>query len=184
MPDILWSVRDALTCHRHACGAFVIESMSVLMDQTTRERVSNELAQCPGTAAVLCELAVQWQHISARIQQVEADGSSPTSSGLRLKDGQHRYPKNWAGTTPRQSPVDPMFAWCFPSERDMNIDTRFVLVLTSHMMPSATAVTQHVSTTIFLFRPCFMAHANLSTCGREATTLTTSTAAWSCAVSF
>ena len=41
-------------------GAYVIESLSVIIDPATNALVNNELAHCLGIVAVFSELAIQW----------------------------------------------------------------------------------------------------------------------------
>ena len=47
--------------------------MSVLTDPLTYGILSSELTNCPRTAAVLGELAAQWQHMMATLERVEQE---------------------------------------------------------------------------------------------------------------
>ena len=47
--------------------------MSVLTDPVTYNILSSELANCPRTAAVLGELAAQWQQTVGTLQRVEQE---------------------------------------------------------------------------------------------------------------
>ena len=88
--------------------------MSALTDPTTCGILSLELTNCPRTAAVLGELAAQWQQMMGTLQRVEQETvssqnlanavenmsqtrSDPTGGRLRLRDGERLYPKNWFG---------------------------------------------------------------------------------------
>ena len=92
------------------------ESMSVLTDPATNGLLNNELTTCPRTAAVLGELAAQWQQMMVTLQRVEQETvssqnlayvienlrktrSDVTGSRLRLKHGERLYPKSWSGNT-------------------------------------------------------------------------------------
>ena len=91
------------------------ESMSLLTDPVwpPQQRVD----ELPTHAAVLGELAAQWQQMMWTLQRVEQEivssqnlahaienlsktRSDVTGSRLRLKDGERLYPKSWSGSTP------------------------------------------------------------------------------------
>ena len=91
--------------------------MSVTTDPATNGILNNELANCPRTAAVLGELATQWQQMMGTLQRIEQEAASSQNmayavenlsrtrsevagSRLRLKDGERLYPKSWSGNTP------------------------------------------------------------------------------------
>ena len=91
--------------------------MSVLTDDATYALLNIELTSCPRTAAVLGELAAQWQQMMVTLQRVEEETvssqnlayaienlsktrSDVTGSRLRLKDGEQLYPKSWSGNAP------------------------------------------------------------------------------------
>ena len=80
------------------------------------------------TAAVLGELAAQWQHMMATLQRVEQETVSShslanaienmsktrvdaTGYRLRLKDGERLYPKSWSGSTPLRGVAREVAAW-------------------------------------------------------------------------
>ena len=84
--------------------------MSVLTDRATYGTLNSELTNCPRTAAVLGEMAAQWQQIMGPLQRVEQEAVSSqsltnaiesigrsrteaTAGRLRLKDGERLYPK-------------------------------------------------------------------------------------------
>ena len=98
----------------HGSGACVTESMSVHTDPATYGILNSELTNCPRTAAVLGELAAQWQQMMGTLQRVEQDALSSqslanaiesigrtrteaTAGRLRLKDGERLYPKSLVG---------------------------------------------------------------------------------------
>ena len=58
---------------RHGCGACVTESMPALTDLATYGFLNSELTSCPRTAAVLGELAAQWQQMMVTFQRVEKE---------------------------------------------------------------------------------------------------------------
>ena len=91
--------------------------MSVLTDLATCGILNSELTNCPRTAAVLGELAAQWQQMMGTLQRSEQEAvssqnvanavenlsrtrSDATGSRLLLKDGERLYPKSWLGSTP------------------------------------------------------------------------------------
>ena len=91
--------------------------MSVLMGPATYALLNIELTSCPRTAAVLGELAAQWQQMMVTLQRVEEETvssqnlahaienlsktrSDVTGSRLRLKDGEQLHPKSRSGNTP------------------------------------------------------------------------------------
>ena len=91
--------------------------MSVLTDPATYGILNSGLANCPRTAAVLGELATQWQQMMGILQRIEQKAVSSqslanaienigstrtdaTASRLRLKDGERLYPKSLSGGTP------------------------------------------------------------------------------------
>ena len=90
--------------------------MSVLTDPATCGILNSELANGPRTAAVLGDLATQWQQMMWTLQRIEQEAvsqnmsnavenltrtrSEVTGSRLRLKDGERLYPKSWSGNTP------------------------------------------------------------------------------------
>ena len=54
-------VTPQIIANQESCnGAYVIESLSVVIDPATNALVNNELAYCLGILAVLSELAIQW----------------------------------------------------------------------------------------------------------------------------
>ena len=82
----------------------------------------------PRTAAVLGELAAQWQQMMGTLQRVEQEAVSSqslanaiesigrtrteaTAVRLRLKDGERLYPKSWSGTTPLGGFAREVAAW-------------------------------------------------------------------------
>ena len=90
--------------------------MLVSADLATFCILNSESTNCPRTAAVLGELAVQWQQMMGSLQRVEpATVSSQnlanavenmnktridaTGNRLRLKGGERLYPENWSGST-------------------------------------------------------------------------------------
>ena len=102
--------------------------MSVLTDPTTYGKLNSELTNCPRTAAVLGELAAQWQQMMGTLQRVEQEAVSSqsladaidsigrtrteaTADRLRLKDGERLYPKSWSGTTPLGGFAREVAAW-------------------------------------------------------------------------
>ena len=89
----------------------------MLTDPATCGILNSELTNCPCTAAVLGELAAQWQEMMGTLQRVEQEAVSSqsladanesigrtrteaTAGRLRLKDGERLYPKSWSGSTP------------------------------------------------------------------------------------
>ena len=91
--------------------------MSVLTDPATYGILNSELANGPRTAAVLGEVATQWQQMMETLRRIEQEAvssqnmanavenlrrtrSEVTGSRLRLKDGELLYPKSWSGNTP------------------------------------------------------------------------------------
>ena len=112
----------------HGSGACVTESMSVLTDPATYGKLNSELTNCPRTAAVLGELAAQWQQTMGTLQRVEQEAVSSqslanaiesigrtrteaTAGRLRLKDGERLYPKSWSGSTPIGGFARDVAAW-------------------------------------------------------------------------
>ena len=91
-------------------------SISVLTDPATCDIVSSELASCPRAAAVLGELAAQWQKLVPRVEHeaicsqslanatenMNRTRAKATRDRLRWKDGERLYPKSWSGSTPLQ----------------------------------------------------------------------------------
>ena len=61
---------------RHGGGACVTESMSVLTDPATCGIPSSELTNCPRTAAVLGELAAEWQQMMGTLQRFEQEAQN------------------------------------------------------------------------------------------------------------
>ena len=108
------SENNSQSITHHGSGACVTESMSVLTDPATYGILNSELTNCPRTsrtAAVVGELAAQWQQMRGTTRRVEQEAvSSPslanaienigrtrtdaTSGRLRLKDGERLYPKS------------------------------------------------------------------------------------------
>ena len=93
------------------------ESMSALTDSATYGILNSELTNCPRTAAVLGELATQWQQMMGSLQRVEQETVSSqslanivenmsktridaTGNRLLLNDGERLYLKSWLGSTP------------------------------------------------------------------------------------
>ena len=62
---------QSFTCH--GSGACVTESMSVMTDPATYGIINSELTNCARTAAVLGELAAQWQQVMGTLQRVEQE---------------------------------------------------------------------------------------------------------------
>ena len=58
---------------RHGSGACATESMSVLTDPATYGLLNSELTSCPRTAAVLGDLAAQWQHMMGTLHRAEQE---------------------------------------------------------------------------------------------------------------
>ena len=59
------------------------ESMSVLTDPAACGLLNSDLTSCPRTAAVLGELAAQWQQVMVTVQRVEQETVSSKKFGLR-----------------------------------------------------------------------------------------------------
>ena len=104
------------------------ESMLVVTDLATYGILSSELTNCTRTAAVLGELAAQWQQMMGTLQRIAketvssqnlADASENlsktrsdvTGSRLRLEDGERLYPKSWSGNTPLGGLAREVAAW-------------------------------------------------------------------------
>ena len=102
--------------------------MSVLTDPATCGKLNSELTSCPRTAAVLGELAANWQQMMGTLQRVEQEAVSSqsldnaiesigrtrteaTPSRLRLKDGERLHPKSWSGSTPIGGFAREVAAW-------------------------------------------------------------------------
>ena len=102
--------------------------MSVLTDTATYGILNSELTTCPRTAAVLRELASQWQQMMASLQRVEQETVSSqnlasafekmnetridaTGNSLRLRDGERLCPKSWSGSTPLGGLAREIAAW-------------------------------------------------------------------------
>ena len=102
--------------------------MSALTDLATYGLLNSELTNCPRTAAVLGELAAQWQQMLGTLQRVEQEAVSSrslanaigsigrtrteaTAGRLRLKDGERLYPKSWSGSTPIGGFAREVAAW-------------------------------------------------------------------------
>ena len=121
----------------HGSGACVTESMSVLTDPSTYGVLNSVLTNCPRTAAVLGELAAQWQQMMGTLQRIEQDAVSSqslanvienigrtrtdvTAGRLRLKDGERLYLKSWSGSTPIGGFVREVAAWvgCIDPEHE------------------------------------------------------------------
>ena len=122
------SENNSQSITHHGSGACVIESMSVLADPATYGKLNSETTNCPRTAAVLGELAAQWQQMMGTLQPVEQEAASSQSLAnaiesigrtrteasagrLRLKDGERLYPKSWSGTTPIGGFAREVAAW-------------------------------------------------------------------------
>ena len=112
----------------HGSGACVTESMSVLTDPATYGTLNSELTNCPRMAAVLGELAAQWQQMMRTLQRVEQEAVSSqslanaiesigrtrteaTAVRLRLKDGERLHPKSWSGGSPIGGFAREVAAW-------------------------------------------------------------------------
>ena len=112
----------------HGSGACVTESMSVLTDPATCGILNSELTNCPRTAAVLGELAAQWQQMMGTLRRVEQETLSSqslantdknmskaridaTGNRLRLKDGERLYQKTWSSSTPLGGFAREVAAW-------------------------------------------------------------------------
>ena len=124
------------TCHSFSGRAvlssrvspIMVGAISVLTDPTTYGILSSELTNCPRTAAVLGELAAQWQQMMATLQRVEQEivssqslvnatenmsqtpGDS-TRGRLRSRDGERLYPKSWWGSAPLGGFAREVAAW-------------------------------------------------------------------------
>ena len=102
--------------------------MTALTDPGTYGILISELTNCPRTAAVLGELAVQWRQMMGALQRVEQESvssqnlayaidtlsktrSDVTGSRLRLKDGERLHPKSWSGNTPLGGFAREVAAW-------------------------------------------------------------------------
>ena len=102
--------------------------MSVLTDPATYGILNSDLTNCPRTAAVLGEVAAQWQQMMETLQRVEQEAVSSqnmadaienlsrTRSGspgcrLRLKDRERLCPKSWSCNTPRGGLAREVAAW-------------------------------------------------------------------------
>ena len=102
--------------------------MSVLTDLATKGILDSKLTNCPRTAAVLGEVAAQWQQMMETLQRVELEAVSSqnmadaienlsrTRSGapgcrLRLKDRERLCPKSWSCNTPRGGLAREVAAW-------------------------------------------------------------------------
>ena len=111
------SRRNNKSINHHGSGTCATEFKSVLTDPGTCGILNSELTNCPRTAAVLEELAAQWQQMMVTVQRVEQETVSSQNranavenmsktridasrSRLRLKDGERLYPKSWSGSTP------------------------------------------------------------------------------------
>ena len=108
-------------------GAYVTEARSVLTDPATYGVLNSELTNCPRTAAVLGELAAQWQHMMGTLQRVQQETVSsqksgqryrenehdtdPTGNRLSLRGGERLYPKSWSGSTPLGGFAREIAAW-------------------------------------------------------------------------
>ena len=108
--------------------ARLTESMSLLTDPATYGMLNSEQANCPRTAAVLGELATQWQQMMGTLQRIQQKAVSSQNMGnaienirrtrsevtggrLRLKDGERLYPKSWSGNTPPGGLAREVAAW-------------------------------------------------------------------------
>ena len=102
--------------------------MSVLTDLAPYGILNSELTNCPRTAAVLGELATQWEYMMGSLQRVEQDTVSSQNLAsaienmnrtridaagirLRLKDGERLYLKSWSGSTPLGGFAREIAAW-------------------------------------------------------------------------
>ena len=102
--------------------------MSLLTDPAPYGILNSELTNCPRTAAVLGELASQWQQMMAALQRVEQETVSSQNmafaienmnrtrtdlagSRLRMKDGKQLYPKSWSGSTSLEGFAREVAAW-------------------------------------------------------------------------
>ena len=97
--------------------------MSVLTDPATYGILNSELTNCPPTAAVLGELATQWQLMMGSVQRAEQEivanaienmnrtRIGATGKRLRLKDGERLHPKSWSGSTSHAGCAREVAAW-------------------------------------------------------------------------
>ena len=95
--------------------------MSVLTDPATYGILNSELTNCPRTAAVLGELAAQWQQMMGNpvasqnmanaTEKLSRTRSDATGSRVRLKDGERLYPKSCPGNTPLGGLAREAAAW-------------------------------------------------------------------------
>ena len=60
--------------------------MSVLTDPATYGILNSELTNCPRTAAVLGDLAAQWQQMMGTLQRVEQETVSSQSLGNAIEN--------------------------------------------------------------------------------------------------
>ena len=73
------SENNSQSTTHHGSGASITESMSVLTDPATYGILNSELTNFPRTAAVLGELAAQWQQMMGSLQRVEQEAVSSQS---------------------------------------------------------------------------------------------------------
>ena len=121
-------VKELSEFHPSWWRSSVTESMSVLTDLATSGSLSSELTNCPRTAAVLGEMAAQWQQMMGTHQRVEQEVVSSqslanaveninkmridaTGGQLRLKDGERLYPKSWPGSASLAGFAREVAAW-------------------------------------------------------------------------
>ena len=104
MIAFLAQVKQLSEFHPSWLRSCATESMSVLTDPATCGVLNRELTNCPRTAAVLVDLAAQWQQMMGTLQRVERETVSSqslaniekmsktrvdaTGNRLRLKDGE------------------------------------------------------------------------------------------------
>ena len=67
----------------HGSGATVTESMSVLTDPATYGILNSDLTNCLRTAAVLGEVATQWQQMMGSLRRVEQETVTSQPPGQR-----------------------------------------------------------------------------------------------------
>ena len=78
--SIGFSENNSQSITHHGSGACVTESMSVLTHPATYGILNSELTNCPRTAAVLGELAAQWQQMMGILFPDSADHEGDAQS--------------------------------------------------------------------------------------------------------
>ena len=91
----------------------VTESMSALTDPATHGILNSELTTCPRMAAVLGELAAQWQQMMATLQRVEREtvSSQSLANALRTDGRRATPPEELVGNTPLEGFAREVAAW-------------------------------------------------------------------------